>query len=184
MKKIIFLEGLPGVGKTTIANNIKQLVNVNIHVVDEIIKKNIINTISDEETDYMKNDEMKIKTEFDGIIVIDRGPISTLSYNQARSIINSKFDAQPVIKWFNKIKKIYNQKDVSILYLTTNKKSYKLSKSYNLSYDNNLDPFGSYDNQDLVEAISIFNCKKYCKNTIIKEYHKENMEDIINEIIN
>ena len=48
MKKIIFLEGLPGVGKTTIANSIKNIGRTDVHVVDEIIKKDIINNVIDE----------------------------------------------------------------------------------------------------------------------------------------
>ena len=107
MKKIIFLEGLPGVGKTTIANNIKKIDRPGIHVVDEIIKEDIINNVSDDEKDYMINDEMKITKYEDGIIVIDRGPISTLSYNQARNIIDENFDSKPVIEWFKSVEYIY-----------------------------------------------------------------------------
>ena len=40
------------------------------------------------------------------------------------------------------------------------------------------------DNQKLLEEISIYNSKKYCENTIVLEYFKKDMEEIINEIIN
>lgn len=39
MKNIIFLEGLPGVGKTTIVNAIKKLNTKNVYVVDEVINE-------------------------------------------------------------------------------------------------------------------------------------------------
>jgi len=178
MKKVVILEGLPGVGKTTIVKTIEKLGLKNVYTVDELIKENIIHQISDDEFDYAINDQMKIEKYQEGTIIIDRGPISTLSYNEARAIIDENFDARPIMEWFSKVKWIYEEPTTQILYLTTNQKSYKLS------YDNVLDPFGAIINEDLMEAITIFNCKKYCKNVIIKEYHKENMEEIIDEIIN
>ena len=41
MKKIIFLEGLPGIGKTTLINEIRNLNIPNVYVVDEIINENL-----------------------------------------------------------------------------------------------------------------------------------------------
>lgn len=176
MRKIVFLEGLPGVGKTTIANAIKKINMKNVHVVDEIIKEDIINRVSDDENDYMLNDEMKISKYSDGLIVIDRGPISTLSYNQSKAIIDTSFDEEPVVEWFKKVQYIYDD-NAYIIYLTTKGKSYKESSN------DESDPFGKPINQELMESVGIYNCKKYCKNVKIIEYHKENMEEIINEII-
>lgn len=177
MKKIIFLEGLPGVGKTTIANSIKNMGRTDVHVVDEIIKEDIINNVSDDEKDYMINDEMKIKKYEDGVIVIDRGPISTLSYNQTRKIIDEKFDANPVIEWFKSVEYIYKE-NVEIIFLTNKCKKFKITS------DNKFDPYGGVENQKLLESITLFNCRKYSNNVIVKEYYQDNMEDVINEIIN
>lgn len=176
MKKIIFLEGLPGVGKTTIVNNIKKIDDNNIHVVDEIIKEDIINKVSDDENDYMINDEMKIKKYNDGIIVIDRGPISTLSYNQTRKIIDATFDSEPVIEWFKSIEYIYKE-NVEVIFLTNKGKKFKITSN------NPCDPYGSVENQKLLESITLFNCKKYLDNVIIREYYQDDMEAVINEII-
>ena len=41
MKKIIFIEGLPTVGKTYLVNEIKKRNLQNVHVVDELINQNI-----------------------------------------------------------------------------------------------------------------------------------------------
>lgn len=177
MKKIIFLEGLPGVGKTTIANSIKKIGRPDVHVVDEIIKEDIINNVSDNEKDYMINDEMKIKKYEDGLIVIDRGPISTLSYNQTRKIIDEKFDANPVIEWFKSVEYIY-QENIKIIFLTNKGKNFKITS------DNQFDPYGGIENQRLLESITLFNCLKYSKDVIVREYYQDNMEDVINEIIN
>lgn len=176
MKKVIFLEGLPGVGKTTIVRSIKKLNIDNVHVVDEIInkveEKTPINQIS-----YFQNDEMKLAKYEKGLIIIDRGPISTLSYNMARSEIDKTFDAREAKEWFKQFIEILEDAHNQILYLTTNK------KSYYIPFNNDMDPYGSINNQQVLEQITIANCKKYAKKVTIKEYHKENMEEIINEII-
>lgn len=177
MKKIVFLEGLPGVGKTTIVNKIKFLKIPNVYVVDEIIKEDIINRVSDFEKDYMINDEMKINKYNEGIIIIDRGPISTLSYNQTRNIIDCKFDSSPVINWFDTVKNVYNSES-QIIFLTNNGTKYKITS------DNVNDPYGSVINQKLLESITLYNCKKYSNNVILREYYQNDMEDLINEIIN
>ena len=77
-KKIVFLEGLPGVGKTTLINKIKKSNISNIHAVDEIIvdlkEKTPVN-----QNIFIINDNKKINLYKSGTIVIDIGPISTLS---------------------------------------------------------------------------------------------------------
>ncbi len=178
MKKIIILEGLPHVGKTTIVNKIKALNLNNVYTVDEIVKPEIIGKVSSDEKEYMLNDEMKLKKYNEGLIIIDRGPISTLSYNQTNAIIDENFDSQPVVDWFVKIQNELNASNLETIYLK-NKNS-----EYYLPYENTMDAFGSIDNQQLLESISIFNCKKYCFNFQIRDYDKKNMEEVINEIIN
>lgn len=178
IKKIIFLEGLPGVGKTTIVNNIKNLKLKNVFTIDEIVKEDIKNRVSDNEKDYMENDDMKIMlTNKNGIIIMDRGPISTLSYNQARNIIDKNFDKNMVEKWFEKIQNIYSENHV-ILFLTNK------GEKYTITSNQKNDPYGSIKNQQLLESITLYNCFKYSKNVIVKEYHQQNIMEVINEIIN
>ena len=173
-KKVIFLEGLPGVGKTTLVNKLKQY---NIHTVDEIIvdlkEKTPVN-----QNIFIINDNKKINLYNSGTIVIDRGPISTLSYNQVRAMLDKSFSATEVEQWFKSIQNLYNQKDVKIIYLTTK------GKKYFLPFENTKDPYGSIENQKLLEKISLENCIKISSNLQIIEYHQKNMEEIINEIIN
>ena len=177
MKKIIFLDGLPGVGKTTIVNTLKSMNINNVHIVNEIIKDNTIHNVSGQD-DFAENDDLKVNHFNEGVIVIDRGPISTLSYNQTRKLINPNFDSSIIENWFDsKYIDFYKNDNVFTIYITTKGKSYQLSKN-----DIN-GPYGSIDNQKLLEKITMFNCKKYCKNLVIREYYKKDMEKIINEII-
>ena len=177
MKKIFFLEGLPGVGKSTIINYIKKMNKANVHTVDEIIVEMEDKTPLEQDL-FIINDNLKIQKYDEGIIVIDRGPISTLTYNIVKNELVEEFSSKEVIDWFNTIKGIFSQENVFIYYLTTN------GKEYYLPYNKEFDPNGSVKNQKKVEEVAIYNIKKYAKNYKIIEYHKENMEDIINEIIN
>ena len=175
MKKIIFLEGLPNVGKTTIIQNIKKLGLKNIYTVDEVIN----NDTKQERTEYyLKNDELKLDCYDDGIIVIDRGMISTISYEQAKHIINPTYNCDKANIWFNDIKKLYDKDYVKVLYLK------RSNGSIFLPYEDNNDPYGSVENQKLLESISLFNIKKYVKNYEIKEYDYYSIGDVIYEIVN
>ena len=177
MKKTIFLEGLPGVGKTTILNEIRNLNKKNVFIVDEIVKENIKNRVSDDELDYMINDEMKIKMFNDRVIIKYRGPISTLAYNQAKNIINEEFDKKPVVNWFESIRNVYLEDHV--IYFLTNK-----GINYSITSGDILDPYGSDENQKLLERINLYNCYKYSNNVIVREYYQNDIMEVINEIIN
>ena len=172
MKKIIFLAGLPGVGKTTIINYLKDKFKVKI--VNEIINDNL----NDNRTKYfLENDEMKYRLYDNGLIVIDRGFLSTISYEQTKSIIDLNYDCYEAVRWFKKHKKTYSDSNVLVLYLK------RVSENYYLPYKDELDPYGSINNQKLLESITLFNLKKYSSNYKIIDYSYENMMEIINEII-
>ncbi len=176
--KIVFLEGLPGVGKTTILNTIKKLKLKDVYTIDEIIKEDIKNRVSDSEKDYIINDDMKISMiNKNGIFVMDRGPISTLSYNQTKNIIDKDFDKNMVEEWFEKVKNIYFENHI-ILFLTNK------GKKFSITSNNKNDPYGSIENQKLLESITLYNCFKYSKNVIVNEYHQQNIMEVIHEIIN
>ena len=91
MRKIIFIEGLPNVGKTYLVNKIKEKKIKKVFIVDELINSNIKNPFTDDEKLFLRNDELKINKYNSGTIIIDRGPISTLVYNQ----VNLKFSILP-----------------------------------------------------------------------------------------
>lgn len=177
MRRILFLEGLPGVGKTTITNTIKNMHIPNLFVVDEIVI-NISEKTPINQDAFVRNDEIKLSMFDEGLVIIDRGPISTLSYNMTRSIIDKNFDPSKVISWFDGIKDTLHSDDVSAIYLGN------FGKSYYLPFENVMDPYGSIDNQKILEQVTISNCQQYLKNFKIREYHKRDMEAVIDEIIN
>ena len=178
MKKIIFLEGLPGVGKTTMVNAIKKLEQNDLNTVDEITNDDNFVIGDLDQSFFMRNDEMKINKYSNGTVIIDRGFISTLSYNQTKEIINHNHSCKDIRDWFEKNKDIYLSDNVYVYYLT-NKQS-----RFHIPYINEEDPYGSVENQKLLESISLFNINKYVKNYKIIEYYQENMEEVIDEIIN
>ena len=135
MKKIIFIEGLPSVGKTYLVNKIKEMNLQNVYVVDEIINPDIENPFIDSEDKFLKNDEMKVNKFDDGIIIIDRGPISTLVYNQVLHIIDNKYAATIVEEWFNQFLDIYKNDNTYNYYLNKKQELYKQDEKTLSCYD-------------------------------------------------
>ena len=140
--KLIYLEGLPGVGKTTIVKTLREQYP-NITIVDEIINEKIFNNINLFQEMYFDNDDMKYAS-CKNVSVVDRGPISTLSYNQARKIIDKDFlfSFVDLYNWFEKYKEIYSSGDVLVIYLK------RSNSNYFIPYDNKLDPYGCVENQN------------------------------------
>ena len=172
MKRIIFIEGLPGVGKTTIINKLRNIENVN--VVDEVINAQ---TEENRTKYFLKNDEIKLNLYKNGLIVIDGGFLNTLSYEQTKKIINYNYDNSLAIKWFDNHKNIYKKSNVFVLYLR------RKNDDYYLPYDDDKNPFGTVENEILLENISLYNLKKYVKNYKIIDYDYNEMDNIINEFI-
>lgn len=173
MKKIVFLEGLPGVGKTTIINRIREMNLNSIKLVDEIL---IDATEGDKQSVWINNDIKKITKYDDGIIIIDRGPISTLSYNETKDIISYNNELDEVYAFFNKYKYIYND---SITYYLKRK-----NENYYIPFNDFSNPYGSIENQKILEKVTLHNCKKMCNNLKIIDYDFDKIEEVINEIIN
>jgi phage terminase small subunit len=47
-----------------------------------------------------------------------------------------------------------------------------------------MSPYGTIENQKLLEKITLENIEKYCKKYKILKYHKDDIEWVINEILN
>lgn len=176
MKKI-FIEGLPNVGKTYLINKIKEKQIQNIFIVEELINPDFNNPFTDEENIFLKNDELKVNKYNDGIVIIDRGPISTLVYNQVNHIIDNSYNVKFVEKWFKQFLKLYDSDNTYSYYLYN-------PNVYEPSLNDKTNPFGSVDNLKLTHALTIFNLKKYAKNFKIIIYTKDNIMEVIDEIIN
>lgn len=173
MKKIIYLEGMPGVGKSSLIEKIKKMKIPNVHVVEELIG----DFTYEKQEDFFENDKLKLAKYNEGVIFIDRGPISTISYVQAKMIIDNEFKCDGICKSLSLLGNAYTA-NTSTIYLTGAR------KGYYLPYDNIKDPYGSFANQQLLESITLYNCEKYCEKFIIREINSDRMEEFINEIIN
>ena len=176
MRKIIFIEGLPNVGKTYLINEIRKLKLKDVYVVDEIINEDIDDIFDCSEDKFLLNDEMKVNKYDHGTIIIDRGPISTLVYNQVMHLIDSKYDPSFVEIWFNQFLDIYGSDNTYTYYLNN-------PSVYNPSLDDEHSPFGSIENLKLTHDITLFNLEKYAKNYKVFNYNKENIKELLNEII-
>ena len=176
MKRIIFIEGLPGVGKTYLINEIRKLNLKDVYVVDEIINDDINDLFNDAEDKFLRNDEMKVNKYNDGTIIIDRGPISTLVYNQVMHIIDEDYDLSFVEEWFKQFLDVYNSDNTCTYYLNN-------PSVYNPSLDDENNPFGSEKNLMLTHDMTLLDLKKYAKNYKVFNYDKKNMKELIEELL-
>lgn len=113
--KIIILEGLPGAGKSTLANRFHE---------DAFIIPEIVLDISNEkgkqnEFFYLENDYEKLKRarENKGITFIERSYASTLAHNYARLILDGSKDYFFLLESFAKNKAKDKITPVTYLYL-------------------------------------------------------------------
>lgn len=176
MKRIIFIEGLPDVGKTYLVNEIRKLNLKDVYTVDEIINENIDNVFTSPENEFLLNDEMKVNKYDHGTIIIDRGPISTLVYNQVLHRIDNNYDISNIEKWFNKFLDIYNSDNTYTYYLNN-------PSVYKPSIDDKHNPFGSIENLKLTHELTLFDLDKYAKNYKVFNYDKKNIKELLHEII-
>lgn len=175
MKKLIIIEGLPGIGKTTLVNAIRNKKLDNVFIIDEIINQKITIDGIYTEDEFIENDIQKIKLIKDGITIMDRGLISLMSYSQVKSILDLSYDISKAKQMFLQYK--YILENSKVFYLTNRLNEIKLTS------DDINSPYGTVENQKMLEDISINNVKKYCKEYVIREYYKDDMEKLIDEII-
>jgi thymidylate kinase len=93
-RQIICFEGLPGSGKTTLINMLKESNPEHIFVIPEILGEISNEDLNSNQNFYYENDKMKFQQAFESsfpYILIDRGPISTLVYNYGKSKITGDY---------------------------------------------------------------------------------------------
>lgn len=172
---IIFLEGLPGVGKTTL---IAELRKKNVHCVDEIIIKNDTQQKDQPQSFFIDNDDQKVKeaSEFSNqLVVVDRGPLSTLAYSLVRHKLDNSFDFMSTVNWFSTAKSIYERNNVKVLFLR--------GKSA-LPYEDANDPYGSTINQKILQAATLELANIFCS-VVVKDYdYSTDQKELIDEILN
>lgn len=173
--KYVFLEGLPGVGKTTICKTIEKLNDENIKVVNEIVYLPIMKKNCPTEDDFIENDRLKIVGATGIKNIIDRGPISSLSYSELTKELDSCYNLENAINSFEKYKKILRENS-RIIYLKSDESNLRLSGKTNR-------PYGTVENLEKLEVVTINNIKQYCNNYVIIKYYKDELDDIIDEII-
>lgn len=180
-KKIIILEGLPKSGKTSIIN---YLSSKGVDTVSEIcINDNdtVIHGDVDSQYFFIKNDDCKIKKCYNNssiLVVVDRGPVSTLAYNLTKFGLDKKHNFFEVLDWFNSIniRKFYN--NASVIYLRGRRKA---------TVANINDPYGSLANLNKLENITLGLLKAFNIKHKIIDYDCESNNDfkrVVDEIIN
>ena len=128
------------------------------------------------QVEWINNDKKKINMYDDGLIIIDRGPISTLSYNETQDLLTGNSELLDVYSFFKQYQSIYND---SVTYYLKRRNN----DNYYIPFDDEFNPYGSVKNQQLLEKVTLHNCYKICNKFKIIDYDYQNMEDLINEII-
>lgn len=174
-KRIIFIEGLPNVGKTTLVAALKNRGFASVPELPESIATLGAATRNDDQKVYMQNDMEKFrlaKAEH-GMTLVDRGPLSTLAYNMARHALDKNYDVTPVVDWFGSRvqQQIYGRSDVLTVYLKG-----KTLPSYNSSTD----PYGSTANLAALENVTLQLLKLLPIEAIVIDYDYQNGESIDN----
>ena len=171
---IIILEGLPGVGKTTLVNDLR---SQNIFCIDELPTTKIL---LDTQESFMQNDSQKVAEAQDSnekLIIMDRGPISTLAYSLTKHKIDKSFDFMPTVTWFTTMIPFYKQPDVHTIYLRGNSTP---------PYVNQDDPYGSDRNLSILDAttrhlIAIFTASSSVRQYAYTTDHKELIDEILDQ---
>ena len=132
---IIFFEGLPGAGKTSVANVLSKTPG-NFLVVPEIIYKKRFPKYHNSKNQryFFENDENKleraIKISQEGkVAIVDRSPLSTYTFNYTKSILNNEPVSENVEKWFEKTWLKLTKVNVVIFYLKVSPKIGMLRKN-------------------------------------------------------
>lgn len=179
--RIVVLEGLPGVGKSTLIQMLRARGVVCIDETDGIEKDHKIDGNAAAQIVFMKNDLQKIKTarsQTGRLIVMDRGPMSTLAYNLVKHKLSNTFNFMPVVTWFEQFTKdFYANDNVRVVYLQGNN---------TLPYDDSSDPYGSQPNQQVLESVTLSLIQTFAKNYTIRKYDYKilsDQEELIHEIL-
>lgn len=186
MKIVIYLEGLPGSGKSSLVNKlIKQDSSKYVSVPEVIEEKKLVEKHNTFEQDFfLKNDSVKYEMAMKIIgkkhnVVIDRSPLSTYIFN----ILKSKKLQQPISKiiedWFQELWPRVSSGSLFV-YLKVNP-NMSLIRKARLS-DNN-DPWANI--HDLDEADKLY--LKYLsllpqKNVLYVDSDNKSLEIVLYEI--
>lgn len=180
-RKIFILEGLPGVGKSTLVTLLRAKGVVCIDEVSPEYMRRAKRGNEVAQAVFIDNDEQKVDkalTSTAATIVMDRGPISTLAYNLAKHKLVKSDEFMPVVTWFaQSMQSFYERDEVHVIYLQGNTK---------LPYDDPADPYGTEANQKLLESISLQLARIFAKNMTVRQYDYTNVtdqENLINEIL-
>jgi len=103
MKRIFFIEGLPGAGKTSLLSAL----STKYQVISEVLDRDHLSEKHNktEQDFFMLNDERKLSEgqQATGTCFIDRSPLSTVFFNIAKFSLDIDHPISAVLSWYENI---------------------------------------------------------------------------------
>lgn len=187
-KTVIYLEGLPRSGKTSLTHSLSARFPQTVSFVPEYLDAREAEEAytNDDQLYFQRNDELKYykaRSSSSAICLVDRGHLSTVIYNIARIKYKKSQDSKSIIDWY--FQKVHPNKMFPDLYIYIDTKpEMSLSRKKEPPDPNNL-----WDYEDVLgfaREYYLYFMKNYESEVpvLIVDSNKNSLEQMEREIIN